>query len=88
MVQNVKAPHVRTLSCAASSVTLQMTEVASDDERPRCSVMTDGQHCARPSALRITGEAWDGYVYTCVRHVEGVVLSQPDATVEPIPRAA
>jgi hypothetical protein len=88
MVHNIKAQHVRTLSCAASSVTLQMTEVAAGEERPRCWIMTDGVHCARPSALRITGDAWDGYVYACVAHVERVVLSQPDATVEPIPHAA
>jgi hypothetical protein len=88
MVHNVKAQDVRTLFCAASSVTLQMSEVAIGDERPRCWVITDGRHCARPSALRITGESWDGYVYTCVAHVERVLLCQPDSTVEPIPRAA
>jgi hypothetical protein len=83
-----KAQVVRTLSCAASSVTLQVTELVAGEEQPRCWVLTDGKPCARPAALRITGEAWDGYVYTCVAHVERMVLSQPNATVEPIPRAA
>ena len=88
MSHNLKAQHVRTLHCAASSVTLQMTEAAAGDRGPRCWVVTDGVHCARPSALRIIGAAWEGYVYTCVAHVERMVLSQPDATVEHIPPAA
>jgi hypothetical protein len=88
MADNIKALDIRTLFCAMSSVTLQMADVAVGDDRPRCWVITDGNLCPRPSALRITGESWDGYVYTCVAHAERVLLSQPNSTIEPIPRAA
>ncbi len=87
MVANIKALDIRTLSCAMSSVTIQMADVVVGDDRPRCWVIIDGNCCPRPSALRITSESWDGYVYTCVAHVERVLLSQPSSTIEPIPRA-
>jgi len=85
MVHNFHAQDVRDIFGAASSVTLHAT---ASEHRPRCWIASKGIHCTRLSALRITDGSWDGYIYTCVAHVEVVLLSRPSSTVEPIPREA
>jgi len=57
------------------------------DDDSRCCIGIESVCCERRSALRITNGLWDGYIYTCVAHVELLLLSYRDSTIEPIPRS-
>jgi hypothetical protein len=56
--------------------------ITSPAEMDRCCVVIDGAWCEQRCVVRISGDGWDDYTYTCADHVELVREDDPDVIVE------